>query len=243
MDHKDCIILAGGMGTRLQSVVADKPKCLADIAGKPFLSYLAAQLASFHFCKVVFAVGYKKEMVKDYIMNHRKEFPFAFDFAEEDEPLGTGGAILNAMKYTQTSDVLVMNGDTFFDVDLDALFHFQQTKMADCSVALKPMQIADRYGLVNINNEEFITGFEEKKAGANGLINGGIYCLFRNSFLNIPFTEKFSFEKNYLECMINERDMVGFVQDKYFIDIGIPEDYERAQTEIPAFFKSFNTIK
>jgi D-glycero-alpha-D-manno-heptose 1-phosphate guanylyltransferase len=114
--------------------------------------------------------------------------------------------------------------------------YWQETKMADCTIALKPMQIADRYGLVNMNDESQIVGFEEKKVGASGLINGGVYCIFRNSFLNIPFPQKFSFEKDYLEKMINERDMIGYVSDKYFIDIGIPEDYARAQTEIPALF-------
>lgn len=234
--HKDCIILAGGMGTRLQSVVNDKPKCLAEVNGKPFLSYIAAHLSKYHFCKVIFSVGYKKEMVMDYVMNHRDEFKFAFDFAEENEPLGTGGAILNALPYSDTEDFFVVNGDTFFDVDFDKMIEFQQSKMSDCTLALKPMQKADRYGLVHINNAEQITGFEEKKENGSGLINGGVYCIYRNSFLNIPFEQKFSFEKDYLEKFISERDMYGFVQDKYFIDIGIPEDYNRAQTEIPSLF-------
>ena len=232
MEHKDCIILAGGMGTRLQSVVADKPKCLADINGKPFLSYISRQIQQFHVCKVVFSVGYKKEMVIDYVMNHRSEFPFAFDFAEEETPLGTGGAILNAIPYCNTDDIIIMNGDTYFDVNLDTLLNHQQQKMSDCTLALKPMQAADRYGLVKINEEGMITGFEEKKVGASGYINGGIYCLFKNSFLNIPFEKSFSFEKEYLEKFISERDMAGLIQDNYFIDIGIPEDYERAKQEL-----------
>lgn len=224
------------MGTRLQSVVSDKPKCLAEIDGKPFLYYICKKLKQSHFCKIIFSVGYQKDMVIDYVMSHRDEFPFAFDFAEEEEPLGTGGAILNALPYSDTEDVFVVNGDTFFDVDLDKMVNAQQTNMADCTIALKPMQHADRYGIVKMNNQGMITSFEEKKEGASGLINGGVYCLFRNSFLNIPFERKFSFEKDYLEKFINERDMFGFVQDKYFIDIGIPEDYARAQKEIPSIF-------
>jgi D-glycero-alpha-D-manno-heptose 1-phosphate guanylyltransferase len=209
---------------------------LAEVNGKPFLYYICQHLSKYHFCKVIFSVGYKKEMVIDYVMQHREEFKFAFDFAEEDEPLGTGGAILNALQYSDTQDFFVINGDTFFDVNYDEMSYWQETKMADCTIALKPMQIADRYGLVNMNDESQIVGFEEKKVGASGLINGGVYCIFRNSFLNIPFPQKFSFEKDYLEKMINERDMIGYVSDKYFIDIGIPEDYARAQTEIPALF-------
>jgi D-glycero-alpha-D-manno-heptose 1-phosphate guanylyltransferase len=235
MDHKDCIILAGGLGTRLQSVLPDKPKCLADINGKPFLSYLAAYISKFHFCKVVFSVGYKKEMIIDYVLSHREEFNFAFDFAEETEPLGTGGAIVNAMPYTNEDDVFVMNGDTFFAIDFDNMLHTQQTKMADCTIALKPMTHADRYGLVTTDKDDTITGFEEKKIGASGLINGGIYCLFKKSFLNIPFEKKFSFEKDYLEKHLLERDIFGYKEDAYFIDIGIPEDYQKAQTEIGSY--------
>lgn len=226
------------MGTRLQSVVNDKPKCLADIDGKPFLSYICQHLAKYHFCKVIFSVGYKKDMVKDYVLSHRDEFRFAFDFAEEEEPLGTGGAILNALPYSDTEDFFVINGDTFFDVDFDEMTTFQQSHMADCTMALKPMQQADRYGLVKVNEGGQVTGFQEKKAGASGLINGGVYCIYRNSFLNIPFPKVFSLEKDYLEKMLNERDMFGLVQDRYFIDIGIPADYLRAQTEIPALFTS-----
>mgnify|MGYP001627451454 CR=1 FL=1 len=234
--HRDCIILAGGMGTRLQGVVSDRPKCLADINGKPFLYYLAKQLSAYHFCKVIFSIGYKGNMVKEYVMSHRDEFKFAFDFAEESEPLGTGGAILNALPYSDTEDFFVVNGDTFFDVNFDTMLQIQQNKMADCTIALKPMSNTDRYGLVHINKEEQICSFEEKKTDGNGLINGGIYCIYKNSFLNIPFPQKFSFEKEYLEKMITERDMYAYISNSYFIDIGIPTDFERAQTEIPALF-------
>lgn len=232
MVPKDCIILAGGMGTRLQSVVADKPKCLADINGKPFITYLCQHLKKFAINKVIFSVGYKMEMIMDYVQLHPNEFPFNIAYAEENEPLGTGGAVLNAMPHCITEDVFVLNGDTFFDVDLNALHEFQQSKMADCTLALKPMAEADRYGLVNLNDESMITGFEEKRSGSSGLINGGVYCVFKPSFLSIPFEQKFSFEKDYLEKFINERQMAGFIQDNYFIDIGIPEDYERAQREM-----------
>jgi D-glycero-alpha-D-manno-heptose 1-phosphate guanylyltransferase len=91
---------------------------------------------------------------------------------------------------------------------------------------------ADRYGVVTIDSEFQITGFEEKREGASGYINGGVYCIYRNSFLNIPFEKKFSFEKDYLEKLMNEREMAGFIQDTYFIDIGIPEDYAKASKEL-----------
>lgn len=191
--HRDCIILAGGMGTRLQSVVNDKPKCLAEVNGKPFLYYICQHLSKYHFCKVIFSVGYKKEMVIDYVMSHRDEFKFAFDFAEEDEPLGTGGAILNALQYSDTQDFFVINGDTFFDVNYDEMSFWQENKMADCTLALKPMQNADRYGLVNMNDESQIIGFEEKK---NWIIRAYQWrCLlyFQKLIFKYPFPSKILF--------------------------------------------------
>ena len=234
--HKDCIILAGGLGTRLQDAVPDKPKCLADINGKPFLNYLCKQIKKNHICKVIFSVGYKKEMVKDYILTHRDEFNFAFDFAEEEEPLGTGGAIVNALQYTDTEDVLIVNGDTLFDVNLDDLIAWQQTKMGDVTIALKYMEHADRYGLVHLDENNLVYQFSEKKEGASGFINGGVYSLFRHSFLNINFPKKFSFEKDYLEKYTKEREFIGMLSDGYFIDIGIPSDYEKAKNDFKTLF-------
>lgn len=227
----DCIVLAGGLGTRLKSVVQDKPKCLADINGQPFLYYLCKYLEKYHCRKIVFSVGYKKEMVIDYMQSVQKDLSCEIEFAMEEEPLGTGGAILNALPFTETEDVFIVNGDTFFDVNLDKLYAFQKANMADCTLALKYMEIADRYGLVSVNKDESIVSFLEKKTGAQGLINGGVYCLFKKAFESIPFPSKFSFEKEFLEQYITERNLMGFQQDGYFIDIGIPEDYQKAHED------------
>ncbi|HPI53322.1 MAG TPA: nucleotidyltransferase family protein [Chitinophagaceae bacterium] len=232
----DCVILAGGFGTRLQSVVADKPKCLAEIQGVPFLYYLCKYLQQFQPERVIFSVGYKMEMVIDYIDLIRHEFTMDFLFAKEHEPLGTGGAIVNAIPFVQTDDFFVMNGDTLFDVNLTEMLTWQKDKMADCTLALKTMMNADRYGLVNLDAQHEIIAFEEKQVGKSGLINGGVYCIYKKGFVSIPFPTKFSFEKDYLEKFLHERSMTGFIQDAYFIDIGIPEDYTKAQTEIPQLF-------
>jgi D-glycero-alpha-D-manno-heptose 1-phosphate guanylyltransferase len=237
MEYKECIILAGGLGTRLQSAVPDKPKCLADIAGKPFLYYLAQYLKPYHFQHIILAVGHKREMIMDYVENNPDVFPCHVSFSIEEEPLGTGGAIAQAMQFVQTEDVFVLNGDTFFDVDLDAMLAFQRNKMADCTLALKPMLHASRYGLVETDEHDLITTFHEKKENASGLINGGVYCLFKKAFQSIPFPTRFSFETAYLENHLHEREMAGFIQPNYFLDIGIPEDYEKAQTEIPFYFQ------
>lgn len=234
----DCIILAGGFGTRLQSVVADKPKCLAEINGKPFLYYLCKKINDAGFQKVIFSVGYKKEMVIEYINANKHEFSFEVDFAEEETPLGTGGAILFSLLKSTAKTFFVLNGDTFFDIDIKEIVEFHQQQKADCTLVLKPMEIADRYGLVNINNEKKIIGFEEKKVGASGLINGGVYCVDRKSFMDLPFEKTFSFEKDFLEKYLNNKKIVGITQNHYFIDIGIPEDYEKAQFDFRTIFKS-----
>lgn len=232
----DAIILAGGLGTRLKSVVHDVPKCLALVDNKPFLFYLIQYLQRYDLRKIVFSVGYQKEQVMQFVNLLPKPDHTEYLFAEEEEPLGTGGAILNALPLTETDDVFVLNGDTLFDVNLHNLLEFQQQHSADCSLSLKPMRIADRYGIVVTDENHQITQFKEKQLEASGNINGGVYCLFRHSFMNIPFNKRFSFEKDYLEKMIKERDLYGMIQDHYFIDIGIPMDYEKAQSEIPALF-------
>ncbi len=234
--HRDCIILAGGMGTRLKDAVPVKPKCLADINGKPFLHYLLTQLKQYHFCKIIFSVGYRKEQVKEWVIANRKEYGFAIDFAEETEPLGTGGAIANALPYTDSDDVLIINGDTYFDANIDSLFAHQELQQADLTIALKPMQNPERYGTVVLNTDGQITAFQEKKILEQGLINGGMYVLYKNSFKILPLGNKFSFEKDYLEKYLNEHNMFGLVSDTYFLDIGIPTDYEKAKLDFPELF-------
>jgi D-glycero-alpha-D-manno-heptose 1-phosphate guanylyltransferase len=232
--HKDVIILAGGLGTRLQSVVADTPKCLAPVAGKPFLHYILTALKPYHVCKIVFSVGHLKHQVIDWVQANRQQYGFAVDFAEEAEPLGTGGAIKNALPYTDNDDVIILNGDTLFMADIDELIAFQQQKQADVSIALKPMANFERYGTVVLNQEQEVINFIEKKPQEAGLINGGIYSLYKPSFLSLNMPQKFSFESDYLEKAITHQHHVyGQVHDKYFIDIGIPTDFTRAQVELP----------
>jgi D-glycero-alpha-D-manno-heptose 1-phosphate guanylyltransferase len=234
--HKDCIILAGGLGTRLKDVVPDRPKCMAEINGKPFLHYLLTQLMPYHFCKVVFSVGPQKELVKEWVIANRKTYGFAIDFAEEEEPLGTGGAIKNALKYTDSDDVIIMNGDTFFDIDIDELYATQQLKEADVTIALKQMQNFDRFGTVQMNADNQITAFEEKKPYDRGLINGGIYVIYKKSYLSLELGDVFSFENDYLQTHLNKHFYYGVPSEKYFIDIGIPADYEKAKLDFTNIF-------
>lgn len=225
------IILAGGLGTRLRSAVPDLPKCMAPVRGVPFLAYLIAYLRRQGVHEFIFSLGYRHGIIEDFLNRHLPARQYSC--VVEQEPLGTGGGIQLACRQAKGPEVLVLNGDTFFEANIPQLQHFHQIHAADCSLVLRPMQNFDRYGAVEINNEERITAFHEKQFYSAGLINGGVYLLNRQHFLDQGFPEKFSFEKDYLEQIQPRRKLYGCEQDAYFIDIGIPEDYARAQMELP----------
>ena len=290
----EVIVLAGGLGTRLRSVVKEIPKCLAPVNGRPFLGYLLDWLVSQEVNHVVFSVGYLREQVIDYVKSN--QWSFTYDFAVEEEPLGTGGGIRLALGKCHESQVFVVNGDTFYPVDLKSIpFTFAIT------LALKPMKDFDRYGSVSVaptkpgqsdptsqpSEKNYFSGrypknqffsvstkptlsdpsshpsdenyfsqdfaknqfssdstrpallireFKEKQHCEEGLINGGVYAIDRGRLELGSLPEKFSFEKDVLEPGAALGEVGGWVSGAYFIDIGIPEDYQKAQWAIPAWF-------
>lgn len=228
MKIKEAIILAGGLGTRLRSAVPDLPKCMAPVAGKPFLYYVISYFRKQGIENFILSLGYKHEVIEEYI--HAEFATDDFKFSVENEPLGTGGAIRLACTRTSDEMVMVLNGDTFFEVDLASLSDLHHLYRSDCTLSLKPMKNFERYGVVELNKDFSIGSFHEKKYYPEGLINGGVYILNTQKFQKENLPEKFSFEKEYLEALFLQRRMFGVIQDKYFIDIGIPEDYEKAQT-------------
>lgn len=221
----EAVILAGGLGTRLRSVVSEVPKCMAPVDGKPFLQYMLEWLSRFDVSHVVLSVGYLREVIFAFIDS--REWPFEISYAVEEEPLGTGGGIRLALTKCREDRVIVLNGDTFFNVDLKAL-----TFAAPVTLVLKPMRDFDRYGAVDLAGG-LVTGFHEKTACTEGLINGGVYALVRSRLDLAFYPGRFSFEKDLLEPLAAARLVAGQVQEGYFIDIGIPEDYARAQRELP----------
>lgn len=227
---KECIILAGGLGTRLRSAVPDLPKCMAPVAGKPFLSYVIDHFRQQGMEKFIFSLGYKHEAIQEFLDGSYADCNK--QYVIEEEPLGTGGAIQFACRQATEKNVLILNGDTLFSIQLPALtaVHYQQ--QSHCTLALKPMQHFDRYGVVELQENGAIKSFKEKQFYESGLINGGIYALQVEALLQEGLPDKFSFEKDYLEKLYTERPMYGVVQDAYFIDIGIPEDFERANREL-----------
>lgn len=231
--QSEIIILAGGLGTRLKTVVSDLPKCMAPVNGKPFLAYVINYFKKEGVRNFIFSVGYKHEIIVDYLEQLKNEnTQFSFQYSIEEELLGTGGAIKKACSLVNNENVFITNGDTLFEADILILKNFHYIKRSSCTLALKPMKDFSRYGVIELNEDDSIKNFSEKKYYAEGLINGGLYMLNVESFLKESLPEKFSFETDYLEKFYNKHRMFGFIQDKYFIDIGIPEDYAKANKEL-----------
>jgi D-glycero-alpha-D-manno-heptose 1-phosphate guanylyltransferase len=226
---KECIILAGGLGTRLSSEIADLPKCMAPVAGKPFLHWVIQYLLTQGVESFVFSLGYKHEKMEAFINESYAHLNTKFSI--EKEPLGTGGAVKLALHKCTHENVLVLNGDTLFEINIPALYTTHFTSKAACTLALKTMQYFDRYGCVTINASQQVVGFNEKQFLEEGLINGGVYLLNKKTFTDIDFPEEFSFENDFLEKYIYTLKLMAVIDDGYFIDIGIPEDYKKAKQD------------
>ncbi len=229
------IILAGGFGTRLQSVVTDVPKPMAPINNLPFLNYQFNYLKHFGIQKVILSVGYLSEKITEFYKNNFNGMDI--DYSIEDDPMGTGGGIRLAMEKCKSKSVLVLNGDSFFDINLNSFFHQHHTYKSDCSLSLRRVENAARYGTIKLGNYGVISSFKEKDGQEKqGLINAGVYMLNKSLFLDkTPANQNFSIEKDFFEKKINESTIYGFEFDGYFIDIGIPEDYLKAQHDFKDF--------
>ena len=228
----EAIVLAGGFGTRLRKVVNDVPKPMASINGKPFLTYVLNYLKKYGIQKVVLSVGHLHEVVEDYFGTEWEGLKISY--AVENEPLGTGGAIKYAFNKISGDDAFVLNGDTLFEVNLHQLHSFHLKSKAEISLALRAVTDISRYGTVQTNAANKIIAFTEKGAlSGTGNINGGIYLINKQVFKKISiFTEKFSMENDVFEKYYNTLPFFGFPFKGYFIDIGIPEDYRRANIEL-----------
>ncbi len=225
------IVLAGGFGTRLQGVLKDLPKPMAPVGGKPFLSYILDYLIQYGYTNVVLSTGYLHQKIENHYGNSYKSL--AISYAVETEPLGTGGGIANALQYCHSDNVLVLNGDTMFRIDLAAFETFHRRHGGLFSMALRQMPDVSRYGSVQTDDNDRITLFAEKNAtSGQGFINGGIYLINKQLLQKYPQPQKFSFEKELMEKIYQTEPIFGYKSDAYFIDIGIPDDYARAQREM-----------
>ena len=225
----EAIILAGGKGSRLANVV-DVPKPMAMINDVPFLQILMDDLLVKGITVFHLAVGYRYQVITNYFGN--SYMGCKVNYIIENEPLGTGGAIKKALKNVQSETVFIINGDTFFDVDLEYMDEQHEINNSDATMTLKPMEKFDRYGRVELNDKDRVIAFHEKKFCKEGLINGGFYLMNKKVFDGLDLPEQFSLEHDFFEKYITSKNIYGFIEEGYFIDIGIPEDYERAQIEL-----------
>jgi len=226
----EAIILAGGMGTRLKEVVNEAPKAMAPINGRPFLEYQLDYLDRWGLRKVILSVGYQREMIQLHFGQEYKSLKL--QYAIEEEPLGTGGAILNAMKLVEGYSTFIFNGDTYFDVNLQRLDDFRKIKEADLTLAMRYEINPSRFGLLEFDNNNRIIKFFEKDHGIDeGYINGGVYIIRKEYLLRFGLPEKFSFEKDFLQQYYQTEEFYGMRCFSYFRDIGVPEDYQKAIDE------------
>ena len=225
----EAIILAGGLGTRLREVVKDTPKCLALINGNPFLYYIIKNLQENNISKFIFSLGYLSQDVLLFLETNYSCLDYCH--VVEDEPLGTGGAIKLALTKSNQDLVIITNADTYFNFNLNELITFHILKNAIVSISLVEMQNYERYGTVLINEDGLVVEFVEKKFNEKGTINAGFYCLDKSHFLVSTISmDRFSFEKDYIEKEVFGNKIYGVLFGGTFIDIGIPEDYYKAQS-------------
>jgi D-glycero-alpha-D-manno-heptose 1-phosphate guanylyltransferase len=226
----EAIILAGGMGTRLREITSDGPKSMAPVNGRPFLEYQLDYLDRWGLNRVILSVGYQKEKVQQHFRKQYKSLEVVY--AIEDEPLGTGGAILNALRHVNGFTVFVFNGDTYFDVNLQRLDDFRRIKEADICLATHFEIDPARFGLLDFDNNNRITRFYEKPGSLDeGYINGGVYVMRRDYLLRFGLPEKFSFENDFLQKYYKTEEIYAMRCFSYFRDIGVAEDYYKAVDE------------
>jgi D-glycero-alpha-D-manno-heptose 1-phosphate guanylyltransferase len=208
---------------------------MAPVNGRPFLGYLLDYLNKQRCTRVILSLGYKHKVVIDWL-DSQEELPFEMDYIVESEPLGTGGGIQAAIEEAAADNVAVVNGDTLFLADIGKQMAFHYDNKASVTLALKKMHDFDRYGVVKTDESGIITAFEEKAPTKEGYINGGVYVINREAFLKKNLPEKFSFEQDYLERFVGEKKFFGYNSDNYFIDIGVPADYEKAAEDFKTLF-------
>jgi D-glycero-alpha-D-manno-heptose 1-phosphate guanylyltransferase len=222
----EAIILAGGLGTRLRGVLPDLPKAMAPIRGRPFLALLLDQLAGAGFRRVILAVGYRHEAIRRYFGERQDRVDLRYSV--ETEPLGTGGAIRLALGQADSPQTFVLNGDTYAEVDYASMLLAHRTAAVALTVAVHEVADVGRYGALDVCDGR-IRGFLEKGRGGPGMINAGVYLLSTGLLAGYDLPGAFSFETDFLMRYVHDLRPLAFATGGTFIDIGVPEDYARAQ--------------
>lgn len=224
------LILAGGLGSRLKKRVPDLPKPMAPVAGRPFLEYILDQLCQSDITEVIMSVGYKADSIRSHFGARYRGLNLSY--CEEERPLGTGGAIARALSSQESETFLVLNGDTFIDISFQKLIDYSGGLTSPVTMVLKEMEDVSRYGTVDVEND-VVVRFVEKGNRGRGLINAGVYLLNSGVFSEFTLPEAFSLEHDLLQPNIKMLQPHAHITDAWFIDIGVPSDFDRAQEELP----------
>lgn len=217
----EAAILAGGLGTRLKSVINDVPKPMAPVREKPFLEYLLDYLNNNGFERVVLLIGYKADIIKNHFGDKYKNIDIIYSI--ETNRLGTGGAIKLALSKIISNEFFLLNGDTFFNIDIKSMSLLKNSKI---TIALKKMYNFNRYGSIEIYKNGIIKKFTKKREMKSGFINAGVSLVKKDIFDDHDLRKNFSFE-NFLEKNYNHLSISTILFENYFIDIGVPDDYNK----------------
>jgi D-glycero-alpha-D-manno-heptose 1-phosphate guanylyltransferase len=228
----EAIILAGGFGTRLKSVVSDVPKPLAPVGNRPFLAWLLDSLADQGVRRTILATGFMGEKVAAALGTHWRGM--SLEYSQEEQPLGTGGAIVRASHRLQGEAFFVLNGDTWLALDYAAFDRQVCVLGARLGIALASVPDVSRYGAVRVERDGQVAGFVEKGHAGPGYINAGVYRLDRELLADFPASSSFSFETEVLVPLVAREPVAAYTHTEAFIDIGVPQDYLRAQAEFGA---------
>lgn len=230
-DDLTALVLVGGLGTRLRSVVSDVPKPLAPVRGRPFLAYLLALLRSQGVRDVVLCAGYRAELLEERL-GDGSAFGLSLRYSVETEALGTAGALRNALDLVRTEPALVLNGDSFVAVDIAALLRFHRERSALASILLARVERSDRFGTIEFDEADgTVRAFREKAPGA-GWVNAGVYVVQRRLLEAIPPGEKVSLEVDVFPRHVG-RGLFALPSDAPLLDIGTPESYRSAELLLP----------
>lgn len=225
------VVLAGGFGTRLRARVTDLPKPMAPVAGRPFLEYVLDRLVNSGVVRVALATGYLSEAIESHFGDAYRGM--AIVYSREDSPLGTGGAIAKALRALPPQITLVLNGDTWLDVDLVAFHAWCLQQPTSPGLVLREVPDVSRFGAVTLEGDR-IVAFGEKQAAGRGYINAGVYGLALAQLEGFGLPEVFSIETDFFQrCIGTPTALRGFPCHGSFIDIGVPEEFDRAQTDLP----------
>lgn len=229
MENIDVVILCGGKGQRLRGVIDDRPKVMAEINGRPFLDFIIEYVLSFGLKRFILCSGYQAEYIDAYYSN--RKLPFELILSRENTPLGTGGALKNAQKLIKSTNLIVLNGDSFCRVNLKKFYEFHIERHSFLSIVAAQTENSEDFGSLSIDNSARITAFQEKTQELNAFVNAGLYIFKKEVLSLIPLGRAISLEYDFFPKFIS-KGIYGFVTEEPLIDIGTPQRYERAK----AFF-------